>query len=161
MYPIGIVLFILTCCLSAPGGLMIRRFLSGDPSNDNSLAYVVGLIVTMPALVPAAIATALFFKLRRDARFQKSVLARWFWLPVFPPALVILGLHLMLLVEPSDPNPCPPSLPNVGDSCNFGVKGCTYGGRTLLGVAHHTYKAATTNCWCTEGKINCNHVYSE
>ena len=90
------ILFCLTCVMSSLGGYSIYAFLTSSPAGGHEgILYAVGVLATAPALL-LGIAAALVLRAARHENSDRFKV-RCFWLPASLPALVLLGLHLMLL----------------------------------------------------------------
>lgn len=100
MYRTGIVVSVLALLGSVLGALFIPMYLDRAPSGgDEGILYAVGVMLTVPALLAGVIAAVLLRRVPPQAGLPDRFLARRFWLPVCPPLLVLLGLHLMLLAK--------------------------------------------------------------
>ena len=90
------ILFGLTCAMSSLGGYSIFAFLTSSPAGGHEgILYAVGVLATAPALLLGIAAAVVLRAARRE--HSDSFMVRRFWLAPSLPALVLLGLHLMLL----------------------------------------------------------------
>lgn len=97
MYIGALVLTILMALSSALGALFVPWFLTADSDGGHSgILYVVGLMATAPAVVFGIIAFALLHWLRSNDQHRGRWLVRRCWVPLCPPVLVIIALHVML-----------------------------------------------------------------
>lgn len=100
MYAAAIVFTVLMALISCLGAAFVPWFLVSAPQGGHEgILYAVGVFVTIPGFLSGIVAFSLLLALRNNEKYRNRLLARLFWLPLCPPILVLIALHVMLLLK--------------------------------------------------------------